>query len=121
MPKYFFHSAQAESWLALIELLESAAMETAKELHKSYRKRHRIRRGSVLRPGIDTPLWNELARIAERQVGLKYGDKAKLARILGVPRQRLHDYLVAKTSLPDTERVLRLIAWLTARQAGRDP
>lgn len=73
-----------------------------------------------MRPGPGTPLWNELARAAAAELG-RYGDKAKLARILGVPRQRLHEYLVAKTACPDTERALRLLAWVMANRAGNPP
>ena len=77
------------------------------------------RRGCVLRPGPATPLWNELADAAQRLVHRR-GEKAKLARVLGVSRQRLHVLLVARTACPDAERTLQLLVWLQARRQGQD-
>ena len=76
--------------------------------------------GAALRPGPDTPLWNELARAASLQLR-KRGEKAKLARVLGVSRQRLHMLLVSRVACPDAERALLLVLWLNARKAGLDP
>jgi hypothetical protein len=64
-------------------------------------------------------LWNELAEAARAQLR-RYGDKAGLARVLGVPRQRVHQYLVDKSACPDAERTLWLLAWAHARRNGRD-
>jgi hypothetical protein len=75
--------------------------------------------GATLRPGPDTPLWNELARAALLQLR-KRGEKAKLARVLGVSRQRLHMLLVNRTACPDAERALLLVLWLNARRSGLD-
>lgn len=69
----------------------------------------------ALRPGPDTPLWNELARACVSQL-TRRGDKAQLARFLGIPRQRLHLLLVAKSACPDAERALKLLAWLANRR-----
>lgn len=77
------------------------------------------RRGASLRAGAATPLWNELATAVEQTLR-KRGEKAKLARILGVSRQRLHLLVVAKTAFPDAERTLLLLQWLRARQQGLD-
>lgn len=99
----------------MADLIEIAGSETARVLRKKYRDLTRRNVGSTIRPGPDTPLWDELARFAASQVGLRYGDKAALGRILGVPRQRVHDYLVAKRACPDAERVLELLVWLSAR------
>ncbi|MFI5357437.1 MAG: hypothetical protein ACHQ4G_08895 [Opitutales bacterium] len=95
--------------------LDQAARESLKALRKAYREHSRAPRGGTLRPGPETPLWNELAALAAIQLS-RYGDKANLARILGVPRQRVHEYLVAKTTCPDTERALMLLAWALDRQ-----
>ncbi len=92
-----------------------ASSETAKALRKKYRELTRRRVGGTLRPGSETPLWNELARLAASQVGRTYGDKAALGRILGVPRQRVHEYLVVNRACPDAERVLELLLWLSLR------
>jgi hypothetical protein len=103
--------------LALIELFVLAAQESAKAARKVYKERTRIRRGATLRPGAQTPLWNELARAAQEQL-TRYGDKARLARILGVPRQRVDQYLRAQAACPDAERTLLLLAWVHARRNG---
>jgi hypothetical protein len=112
--------ARLRPLLEFADILELAARETTLTLRKSYHERTRRRRGATLRPGAGTPLWNELARLAAHYV-VRYGDKARLARVLGVPRQRVHEYLVSRTACPDTERALRLLAWVLARQAGHTP
>jgi hypothetical protein len=40
-----------------------------------------------------------------------------LARLLEVPRQRVNEYFVSRTMMPDAERLLHVLAWLTARTA----
>jgi hypothetical protein len=51
---------------------------------------------------------------------VRRGEKAKLARVLGLPRQRLHEFLLERRALPDAERTLLLLVWLQARRQGRD-
>lgn len=68
----------------------------------------------TLRPGGNTELWNALADHVEPLL-TDYGAKANLARVLGVPRQRIHDYFVARTKMPDAERLLHLLGWLVTR------
>ena len=92
----------------------------ARAARQKYREATRERRGSALHPGPDTPLWNELAAIAQKLLKRR-GEKANLARYLGLPRQRVHLLLVAKTACPDAERALQLLAWVNARRAGRNP
>lgn len=111
--------ARLRPMLELAGLLDLAVRESGHALRKTYRERTRQSRGATLRPGPDTPLWNELARRAAEQLN-RHGDKANLARILGVPRQRVHEYLVSRTVCPDTERALRLAAWLLAQDSGRN-
>lgn len=101
-------------------MLESAVGETAKVARRKYRESRRKRIGAALAPGPQTPLWNELARACEQQLS-RYGEKARLARILGVSRQRVHLLLVAKSACADAERTLQLMAWLAARRRGADP
>lgn len=79
----------------------------------------RSRRGATLRPGRETPLWNELAGAVRAHL-VRRGDKARLARVLGLPRQRLQDILRTGCRLPDAERTLLLLVWLQARSEGRD-
>jgi hypothetical protein len=90
----------------------AAIAEAAARSAKQTARRSRPPRGyATLRPGADTPLWNELARVSAQQL-TRRGDKARLARLLGVSRQRVHLLLVAKSACPDAERALQLLAWL---------
>jgi hypothetical protein len=104
----------------IAEVLVAAAEATGRVARKKYREYRRVSRGSTPRAGIDTPLWNELAREVEVHLQ-RYGEKAKLARILGITRQRLHLLVVAKTAFPDAERALQLLTWLQARRRHRHP
>lgn len=79
----------------------------------------RRKRGRILGPGAGTPLWNVLVARAEPHLRPR-GTKAKLARMLGVPRQRLQDCLTARTACLDAERTLMLLCWVAAREQGRD-
>ncbi len=103
--------------LALFE----AAARTARAATKAMEARPtaRPRRGLTLRPGRETPLWNELVAAAGPWLNQR-GSKAQLARILGVPRQRLHDCLKAGSACLDAERALLLLCWIAARQQGRE-
>ena len=113
-------TAQLNQLLNAAAILVTGAQSSARAARQKYRESTRVRRGSTLHPGPDTPLWNELATTAQKQLKRR-GEKAKLARYLGVPRQRIHLLLVAKTACPDAERALQLLAWVNARRAGRDP
>ena len=64
-------------------------------------------------------MWNELVRQVTPLLR-KRGSKVHLARILGVPKQRLHVCLKAGTGCLDAERTLLLTAWLCARRQGRE-
>ena len=101
----------------LADAVFSAAEWAALSARRQLRRRLARRNGHHLPPGPDTPLWNELAKAVQKQFRRR-GDKARLARMLGLPRQRLHLLLVAKTACPDAERTLLLLAWLAARQHG---
>lgn len=100
---------------ALVELARASA-RTAQRFMKA---RPRVRRWQSLRSGVDTPLWNALAGAVEAQLKPR-GAKARLARLLGLSRQRLHMLIVAKTAYPDAERALFLQIWLQARLLNRD-
>lgn len=104
----------------LVVALEKAAMTTARAAKKTRQLRNPRKGGATLKPGTHTPLWNELATACARHLS-KRGDKVRLARILGVPRQRLHQLLVAKTACADAERTLQLLSWLEARSRGKSP
>ena len=75
--------------------------------------------GATLRPGNDTPLWNELVKQAQPLLR-KRGSKAQLARLLKLPRQRMQDCLKAQSACLDAERTLLLMCWVAARQQGRE-
>ncbi len=107
----------------LVELLDLAVKTASDAARKKYRERKRRSRDgryAALQPGPDTPLWNELARECERHL-TRYGSKANLGRLLHVPRQRIHQLLVAKTACADAERTLQLLGWLLARRRGLVP
>jgi len=76
--------------------------------------------GATLRPGSVTPLWNRLVTEASPLLKRR-GEKAQLARLLGVHRQAVNEYFVRRTRMPDAERTLLLQDWLRARQEGRRP
>ncbi|MBI5767215.1 MAG: hypothetical protein HZA93_05420 [Verrucomicrobia bacterium] len=101
-----------------VALMEAAAKSIRASLQSAVRA-HRPRRGETLKPGAATPLWNELAAATRAQLSRR-GEKSRLARILGLPRQRLHDMLRARRQLPDAERTLLLLVWLQTRSEGHD-
>ena len=98
---------------ALFKAAEHAARMAAGKLPRRPR-----RHGLTLQPSVNTPLWNELVRQVT-PVLAKRGAKSRLARYLGLPRQRLQVCLKAKEACLDAERTLLLLSWLAARQADR--
>jgi hypothetical protein len=103
----------------LIETAEAMARQTAKAFR--VQPRHRpANTGRTLRPGTETPLWNELRR--ELRPYLKqYGHQANLGRLLGLPRQRINAFVTGGGEMPDAERTLQLLAWLVAMRNGWRP
>ncbi len=115
----------SEAAHGLPEALAAAVVEMArlmaKHAHKAYRiDRPAARRGKTLRPGRQTPLWNEL-RAQLRPHLVRYGDQANLARLLGLPRQRIQAYVTQNSQMPDAERTLQLLVWLLAVRRGERP
>jgi hypothetical protein len=106
-----------------VDLLDEGLVElarlSARRAQKRLTARFRVRRWQSLRPATDTPLWNTLARAVEAQLQRR-GAKSRLARLLGVSRQRLHLLVVAKSAYPDAERALLLQLWLQARLLNRE-
>jgi len=102
--------------LALFEAAAASLRAAARLMPPRQQRRRRI--GQTLRPGPSTPLWNELVRQA-RPFLRRRGEKVKLARILGIPRQRIHESLKARTASLDAERTLLLLCWVARRQQGR--
>jgi hypothetical protein len=98
--------------------LIDASIATLKRVARFTIDRPRRGRGVTLKPGLDTPLWNELHRAV--RIRLRHeGDQARLGRYLGLPRQRVHELLVRRRHLPDAERTLLLLVWLHAHAQGR--
>ncbi len=109
--------------VTLVTLLGEAAIAAAATAARAaYQASFRRKRGPrrKARAGLDTPLWNSLVPELRRAL-LPHGSKARLARHLGIPRQRLQDYLKSGTRVPDGETTLRLLHWLGEMRAGRDP
>lgn len=106
--------------MEMIGLVADGTVAAAKLAAQAIKSRPRTRRRRKLTAGSGTPLWNELVRELQKELA-QYGTKARLARLLGVPRQRIDDYLKARRRLPDAEQTLRLMHWLSERRAGRDP
>ena len=105
-------------WMLFEPAFEAAANAASKRLHQARRTR---RRGSYLtrRPGYDTPLWNVFAHMVKEELK-PYGSKVRLARYLGIPKQRLQDFLKGRSRLPDAELTLRMLHWLAAKRDGKD-
>lgn len=106
----------------LVEDLIEAAVKAAKKAAaaRAAEARRRIRPPRprlTLRPGFETPLWNELVKQVRPHLR-RYGSKAQLARVLGLPRQRLQDCLKAGSASLDAERTLMLLGWLGFFQRG---
>jgi hypothetical protein len=111
-----FHSDAIPA--AIFNLLYEAAEAGAHGLVHAVKQRRRRHVGATLRPGPHTPLWNTLVE-ATLPLLQQHGSKAQLARILGVPRQRLQDCLKARTACLDAERTLLLLCWVSARHQRR--
>lgn len=105
---------------ALGALILDAAYAMAQHTGRAFREARRRGRGTTLRPGKDTPLWNEL-RSQLRPYAAKYGQQANLARVLNLPRQRVNAFITAGSAMPDAERTLQLLAWLMAVRQDRRP
>lgn len=102
----------------LVEAFVELGVQIAAEQQRKRKFRNRRRIGATLRPGENTPMWNLLRREAKSHIR-KYGDQAKLARILQLPRQRVNAFLTAGREMPDAERALQLMAWVIAERQGR--
>jgi hypothetical protein len=107
----------------LLDIIGEGIAELARASAQRARKQRSlctgVRRWRCVRTGVDTPLWNALAGAVEAQLKRR-GSKSRLARFLGISRQRLHLLIVAKTAYPDAERALLLQLWLQARLLNRD-
>jgi hypothetical protein len=100
---------------ALYDAAEFGAKYAKKSLKHHFDPRFHHHR----RPGPHSPLWNALAAAVRAELR-PWGAKARLARFLGIPKQRLTDFLVNPTRIADGEVTLQLANWLAHKRAGRD-
>lgn len=105
-----------ELWLDIAQALDVAASTGARRTRAALRSR-RTKPYRTRRPGATSPLWNVCATKLRRALACR-GAKARLARYLGIPRQRLTDFLLARTRLPDAELTLRMLHWPHTRPAA---
>ena len=110
---------QLKPWLDLGVALAIAAETGWRRAHMAFRPR-RPASYATRRPGAESPMWNVCVVLLRRQLERR-GAKTQLARYLGIPRQRLNDFLTGRSRLPDAELTLRLLYWLNETRAGRNP
>jgi hypothetical protein len=97
--------------MLLLETGVDAANRQLKALTMAYNRRRAGENAwKSLRPGSETPLWNELRR--QLRPHLQYGSQAHLGRVLGLSRQQVHSFVTRHESMPDAERTLELLVWL---------
>lgn len=108
-----------EFWSFLEPAFEAAAAAASRRLHDALRQRRKLGGYKTRKPGFETPFWNVCATMIKRELR-PYGSKVRLARYLGIPRQRLQDFLNKRSRLPDAELTLRLLHWLAAKRGGTD-
>jgi hypothetical protein len=104
-----------DSLIGLLGDLGALAVEHAQRAAQRRKDARRPRRGSTLRPGDDTPLWSAVVEKVRPHLRTR-GAKANLARVLEVPRQRVHDYFVTGTQMPDAERMIHVLLWLASHE-----
>jgi hypothetical protein len=105
-----------EVMFVLLGELGALAVEQAQRAAQRRKDARRPRKGATLRPGDETPLWSAVVAKIRPHLRVR-GAKANLARVLEVPRQRVHDYFVSGTKMPDAERMIHILLWLAAREA----
>lgn len=111
---------QMELPAALAGILTDAAIAYLEDRRRAFPVDRRPRQGATLRPGKDTPLWNAL--VAEVRPHLRrHGTQVNLGRLLGLDRQTIHAYFIARTRMPDAERTLQLLTWLIAVRKSLPP
>ncbi len=99
--------------------LTEAAPQTMQVLTQRLAAKETPRTQRSLRPGAETPMWNAVREAVAAEL-TRYGDAARLARFLGLSRQRLHELIRAGAGVPDGERTLLLLVWLQMRAEGRE-
>ena len=114
-----YHHPGFNALFAFADALDELARELARDARKRVSpRRSRAKHGATLRPGPETPLWNALAAMAQPALRRR-GAKATLARELGVHRARISEYFGRRSSMPDAERALQLLVWLTRQNRAK--
>lgn len=104
-------------WVELaIEIADAAAHEARRRLR---RRPERPGAFKTRRPGPSTPLWNRCRETLKHELR-HHGAKTRLARHLGIPKQRVTDFLRGHRRMPDAETLLGILEWVAAKQRGRD-
>jgi len=113
------HHPGFNALFAFVDALEEISRELARAARKRVsNQRARTKRGATLRPGPETPLWNALIAMAEPTLRRR-GAKATLARELGLHRARVSEYFGRRSSMPDAERALQLLVWLSRQNRAK--
>lgn len=101
--------------LSVVGALEEVSRELAKEARKRIdERRPRPKRGATLKPSSETPLWNAIITLVKPQLSRR-GARAVLARELNVHRARIGEYFDQQTAMPDAERALELLIWVSRK------
>ncbi|MDQ5977331.1 MAG: hypothetical protein QG602_303 [Verrucomicrobiota bacterium] len=99
--------------IGLVDIIDALSRDMEREMHKRREaRRPRIKRGATLRPSDDTPLWNAVISLVEPRLARR-GSKALLARELGLHKARVGEFFKRRSAMPDAERTLRLLIWLS--------
>jgi hypothetical protein len=107
-------------WFEMFMLVLSLGETGLREWEKAAKTRHPRRKGYLtLRPGNNTPMWNLCCVVLKNELR-PHGSKVRLARYLGIPKQRISDFLAGRRRMPDAEITLRMIHWVAAKRAGMD-
>lgn len=100
----------------MAELLEVSARDLVRMARRRWKEMHRRPRGGTLRPDeLETPMWLALAAAVRPHLARR-GARALLARELGVHPSRVTEYFIRKHAMPDAERTLLILVWLSRRQ-----
>jgi transcriptional regulator with XRE-family HTH domain len=104
----------------MIRLMFQLGEAGLQELEKLPKRLRSPRKGyRTLRPGSGTPLWNQCCILLRSELR-PHGSKVRLARYLGISKQRVSDFLAGRSRMPDAETTLRMLHWVAARRAGTD-
>ena len=110
--KKLYHPS-LEPLVAVLQGVEVVTREMVREASRRIDKRRaRAGRGGTLRPSAETPLWNAVISMVRPHLQNR-GSRALLARELGVHRARIGEFFSRQSAMPDAERTLLLLLWLS--------